>query len=122
MPVARARALADILAYRGGVSINPDEVHTITAAQRGLSQEQTGRTRRYLFSMGIRTVCVLGAIVIPGWPRWILIVGAVALPYLAVVIANAGRENDEPGDMGLPEQIRPALPSSGPALTYEPDR
>jgi hypothetical protein len=24
--------------------------------------------------------------------RWVLIVGAVALPYFAVVIANAGRE------------------------------
>jgi hypothetical protein len=104
------------------VSTNPDEVHTITAAQRGLSQEQTGRTRRYLFSMGVRTVCVLGAIIIPGWPRWVLIVGAVALPYLAVVIANAGRENDEPGAMGLPEQVPPALPSGGTTVIYDADR
>ena len=86
------------------------EVFTITGAQRALSQEQTGRTRRYLISMGIRTACVLGAIVVPGWPRWVLIAGAVVLPYLAVVVANAGRENDEPGEMGVTVQSQPALP------------
>ncbi|GDX32321.1 hypothetical protein LBMAG15_12550 [Actinomycetes bacterium] len=85
------------------------EVYTITGAQRGLSQEQTGRTRKYLVSMGIRTACVLGAIVVPGWPRWVLIAGAVVLPYLAVVIANAGRENDEPGQLGVKALAQPAL-------------
>ncbi len=86
------------------------EVFTITGAQRALSQEQTGRTRRYLISMGIRTACVLGAIVVPGWPRWVLIAGAVVLPYLAVVVANAGRENDEPGELGVTVQSQTALP------------
>lgn len=88
----------------------PAEIFTITEAQRGLSQEQTGRTRRYLLSMGIRTACVLAAIVVPGWPRWLLIAGAVVLPYVAVVMANAGRENDEPGDVGVAGSPRPALP------------
>lgn len=94
-----------------------DEVYTITGAQRALSQEQSGRTRRYLVSMGIRTACVLLAIVVPGWPRWIFILGAVVLPYLAVVAANAGRENDEPGDLGVAEQGRAALPAPGVAIT-----
>lgn len=87
------------------------EVFTITEAQRGLSVEQVPRQTRYIVSMLIRTACVVGAIFIPGWPRWVLIAGAIALPYLAVVIANAGRENDEPGSVGVaPEDIR-ALPS-----------
>jgi hypothetical protein len=94
----------------------PDEVFTITEAQRGLSVEQTGRTRRYLVSMGIRTACVLGAIVVPGWPRWVLIAGAVVLPYLAVVVANAGRENDEPGDLGVSSVPLRALPAPGVAI------
>lgn len=89
------------------------EVFTITEAQRGLSDEQGGRQRRYLVAMLVRTACVLGAIVIPGWPRWVLIAGAVILPYLAVVVANAGRESDEPGDVGVQAQARPALPSRG---------
>lgn len=77
------------------------EVYNITAANRSLSNEQSGRTKRYLISMAIRTACVLAAIVVPGWPKWIFIVGAVVLPYLAVVIANAGHENDEPGSVGV---------------------
>lgn len=72
------------------------DVYTITDARRALSDEQTGRTRRYLVSMLIRTVCFVLAIFIPGWPRWVLIIAALTLPYLAVVVANAGRENDEP--------------------------
>ena len=99
----------------------PSEIFTITEAQRGLSQEQTGRTRRYLVSMGIRTGCVLAAIVVPGWPRWVLLAGAVVLPYVAVVMANAGRENDEPGDMGVTPEFQRALPPSGAALSTPPE-
>lgn len=65
------------------------DVPSVTGAAEGLSEEQDTRTRKYLISMGIRTFCVLGAIVIPGWPRWVLIAGAVVLPYLAVVVANS---------------------------------
>lgn len=94
-----------------------DEVFTITEAQRGLSDEQTGRQRKYLISMGIRTACVLAAIVVPGWPRWVFLAGAVVLPYLAVVIANAGRESDEPGTVGVAPSARPALPTAGLGIT-----
>ena len=69
----------------------PPEVHSITGAVESLSSEQTGRTRRYLISMTIRTACVILAIIVPGWPRWVFLAGAVLLPYLAVVAANAGR-------------------------------
>ena len=52
--------------------------------------------RRYLFSMGIRTVCFLLsvlAIVVLHWTivGWVLVAGAVVLPYVAVVMANATR-------------------------------
>ncbi len=93
---------------------DPVEVFTITDAQRGLSVEQAGRTRRYLISMGIRTACVIAAIFVPGWPRWVLIAGAVVLPYLAVVVANAGRENDEPGRRGRDGRQRARAPAAGP--------
>lgn len=92
------------------------EVHTITDAQRALSAEQASRTRRYLISMGIRTGCVIAAIFVPGWPRWVFIAGAVVLPYLAVVIANAGRTPDVSGDLGVQEQPLIALPSRGTAI------
>lgn len=106
------------MAYRVDMAkAEPPEVFTITEAQRGLSQEQTGRTRRYLVSMGIRTACVIAAIFVPGWPRWVLIAGAMVLPYIAVVMANAGRENDEPGAMGVAAESRPALPPAEAAVS-----
>jgi hypothetical protein len=43
----------------------------------------------------------------------VFIAGAVVLPYLAVVMANAGRENDEPGSVGVEAHGRPELPAPG---------
>jgi len=84
-------------------------VPSVTGAAEGLSREQDSRTRKYLISMGIRTACVLGAIVIPGWPRWVLIAGAVVLPYLAVVIANStGKRSGATPNV----PVRTALPSA----------
>ena len=64
---------------------------SITGAKVPLSEDQRQRTRRYLMSMAIRTVCFIGAIVASGWLRWTLVAGAVILPYIAVIMANAGR-------------------------------
>jgi hypothetical protein len=56
----------------------------------------SGRTRKYLLSMGVRTVClVLAIFVLHGWLRLIGIAAALVLPWFAVVIANAG---PVPGD------------------------
>lgn len=71
-------------------------VYQITGARRGVRDDVNSRTRRYLLSMGIRTVCFVLAVVAQGWLRWVFIVGAVALPYLSVVFANSGRERIEP--------------------------
>lgn len=66
---------------------------SITSAQTAHSEELPGRAKRYLISMIIRTACFIGAVLTPSPYRWFLIAGAVVLPYIAVVIANAGREN-----------------------------
>jgi len=64
----------------------------ITNAQEALSQEQRGRQRRYFVSMMVRTACFISTIFLPNPYRWFAMAGAVFLPYIAVVIANAGRE------------------------------
>lgn len=64
----------------------------ITSARDPLSLEQRGRQRRYFISMMVRTACFISSIFLPSPYRWIAISGAVLLPYVAVVIANAGRE------------------------------
>ena len=74
-----------------------NEVFDITSAPKALSADQASRQRRYLISMGIRTVCFILTILLPSPFRWIALVGAVTLPYFAVVIANAGREAPSPG-------------------------
>ena len=71
----------------------PDQPISITNAPVAQSDELPGRAKRYLLSMIIRTICFLGAVIASNPWRWFLILGAVLLPYLAVIIANAGREN-----------------------------
>lgn len=86
------------------------QVHRITTAAPGLTADQISRRRRYLISMTIRTLCFIGAVLTPPPWRWILVVGAVILPYIAVVMANAQRR--EPGGSGLEvftHEDRPAI-------------
>ncbi len=72
------------------------EVFRITGARTGLQEDVRARQRRYVISMSIRTVSVILAACLWGVERYVsivaLVLGAV-LPYIAVVIANAGREN-----------------------------
>lgn len=68
----------------------------ITGAQVSLIEDQRLRTRRYLVSMAIRTVCFVLAIVFTGWLRWVFVAAAVFLPYVAVIMANAGRRHRSP--------------------------
>ena len=76
----------------GAGSDNEPEVFSITEARVGITDDQSGRQRRYLIGMSLRTVSFIGATIVSGPMRWVLIAGAVFLPYFAVVIANAGRE------------------------------
>ena len=68
------------------------EVQAITDAGVALSEDQAGRMKRYFASMMIRTACFILAVILPSPYRWFALVGAVTLPYIAVVVANAGRE------------------------------
>ena len=76
--------------FRAGRAKEP--VYQITGARRGVREDVDGRARRYVISMGVRTVCFVLAVVTDGWVRWVMIAAAVALPYLSVVFANGGRE------------------------------
>jgi|SRR3954453_2973674 fatty acid desaturase len=79
-------------------SREPEAVR-ITSASASRKDDIATRQRRYLISMGIRTVCFVGAIFasLAGihwlWP--ILIVAALVLPYVAVVMANAASTKDD---------------------------
>jgi Protein of unknown function (DUF3099) len=73
-----------------------DQAHVVTEARTGHSADIAYRERRYLIMMGIRTVCFLTALLMfvnhLGWLTAIPLVGALVIPYFAVIFANAARQ------------------------------
>jgi len=71
----------------------------ITTAATSRNADIAARQKRYILSMSLRTICFVGAIIasLAGihwlWP--ILIVGALVLPYVAVVMANAAAPRED---------------------------
>ena len=92
-------------------------VQSVTSAPESLADEQAGRIRRYLFTMGIRTACFVGAVVTASWVRRVGVGhpgrGRDLLPYVAVVLANAVRPA-APGVVSAP--VTPAR------RRHQPDR
>jgi len=98
-----------VLRKQGGA-----EVFRITGARRGLAEDVRGRQRRYVISMSVRTVSVVAAALLWNVERHIAFVAlglGVLLPYVAVVLANAGRETSPalPSTFVLPAPVHPAL-------------
>ncbi|MFF9642290.1 DUF3099 domain-containing protein [Kitasatospora aureofaciens] len=78
-----------------GKSAEGGRVYRITGARSSLTEDVRGRQRRYVISMLIRTLCVLLAVALWDVQRWLAfaaLAGGVLLPYFAVLVANAGRE------------------------------
>jgi hypothetical protein len=87
------------------------EVFRITGARTSLQEDVRARQRRYVISMTVRTLSVILAVVLWNVERHVAIVALVlgaVLPYVAVVVANAGRENP------------PSLPSTFVAAPTRP--
>jgi hypothetical protein len=68
------------------------EVAVVTTAGRSHSEDIRLRQRRYLLTQSLRMVCVVLAVALPVPVVWkgAFILGAVALPWFGVVMANAG--------------------------------
>lgn len=81
---------------------------TLPAAPR---DERRSRIVKYAVTMSVRMICLVLMLFVQGW--WLLVVGigAVFLPYVAVILANAG------GTIGgqevrRPDFLRPQLESA----------
>jgi Protein of unknown function (DUF3099) len=63
----------------------------VTSLPQSPQDEASGRVRRYALTMAIRGVCFLLTVLVTpyGWYTWVFACGAVVLPYIAVVFANA---------------------------------
>lgn len=66
-------------------------VHQVTDAQPSLSADIGKREKSYFIKMGIRLICLILAFTVPApLPvRLLLFAGAIFLPYIAVIGANA---------------------------------
>src|SRR5262249_9801199 len=92
----------------------------VTEAQRSRSDDIRYRERRYLIMMAIRVVCFVIAVVVfakgGGWLTAIPAVGAIAIPYFAVVFANGGREpSSTKGFRAYEPSVRARSRPPGPA-------
>lgn len=95
----------------------PAEPVRITGARQSRSEQIRGRQTRYVISMLIRTGCFVGAVLVDGVLRWVLVAAAIFLPYIAVVLANAGVQREPaPPPAFTPDrgQLGPGDSSRGP--------
>ncbi|WP_042401955.1 DUF3099 domain-containing protein [Streptacidiphilus carbonis] len=111
-----------------GKSKGKAEVVRITGARSSLTEDVRGRQRRYMIAMAVRTLCVILAVVLWKESRIVAIialVGGIFIPYLAVVVANAGRENSP----GMPDSyvghqpqpmLEPGTAAPAPTATTAP--
>jgi hypothetical protein len=74
---------------------------SITTLPPSPEEERRRRMIRYAVTMGIRMVCIVLMLFAQGW--WLLVcaLGAILLPYFAVVAANVH------GDQRTPQVLRP---------------
>ncbi len=100
--------------------------HLVTTAARSPQADRHSRERRYLILMGIRVVAfVIALVVARGWIRVIAIALALVLPWVAVVIANAGPRTMQPERPSLFSPRRRRIETGNPGSDFrrssEPD-
>ena len=97
------------------------DVHSISDARESHTDEMRSRMIRYTVSMSIRLVCFVLIFVVPYvWLQWVMIAGAVFLPYFAVIVANGGsdtssiRHSDALIDRAPVREIEAKVVDAGP--------
>ncbi|MGP4031934.1 DUF3099 domain-containing protein [Pseudarthrobacter sp. 1C304] len=115
------------LKNRSGAPVpgNPDvpsgnpEVHSITDAATAHSEEMRQRMIKYAVAMGIRMVCLVLIFVVDGWFKVLPVLGAVFLPWIAVIIANGSDQAEVHADSLL--DYAPLAQLDAPAAPDAPE-
>lgn len=84
---------------------------SITTLPESPDADRHRRMLRYLIAMIIRVVCIVLCLFVHGWWLLLPIIGAVVLPYVAVVIANVGAK--PAGEVLRPGAILPVRRDAG---------
>jgi hypothetical protein len=95
----------------------------ITSLPVSPDAEFDGRRRRYTIMMGLRVLCLIGAVLTYGFSLWFalaLIVGGAVLPWCAVLIANDGppKKRRKTIDALTAQRVK-ALPPAGEHPTID---
>lgn len=96
---------------------------TATSLPQAPEDEAASRLKRYAITMGIRTACfILMAVITPyGWYTWVFAAGAIFLPYVAVVYANAGESTVKTSRAQSPSREIDAPVSAPEPIAEAPD-
>jgi signal transduction histidine kinase len=73
---------------------------SITTLPASPTQDRQYRFKRYVFTMSVRVVCFVGAVLIHNVWSIVPLILAGVIPWVAVVVANAG--NRRGGDLVVP--------------------
>lgn len=76
-------------------------VSTITEASLSHEKDIRNRATAYIISMSIRMACFFLAVLTPSPWRWIFAAGAIVLPWVSVLIANAAKARLAPDDTSV---------------------
>jgi predicted tellurium resistance membrane protein TerC len=69
---------------------------SVTSIGANPEAERRSRFIKYTIAMIVRVICILLAVVVPlGWLTLVFAIGAIFLPYFAVVLANVGESQTE---------------------------
>ena len=101
--------MRNVAGYDFGVS--KSQSSAITSLPTSPDEERKARMVKYAAAMAVRMVCIAACFFTPGW--WLLIpaLGAILLPYFAVIAANTvvntgGNRVERPGAL-LPVHPEP---------------
>ncbi|MFT7709571.1 DUF3099 domain-containing protein [Clavibacter tessellarius] len=109
----------------------PASQQSVTSLPRSPQEDRHARMVKYTIAMSIRMVCILSCLFLQGWWLAVAAVGAVVLPYFAVILANVGGNQgtavERPGGVvvvsarhsGFPPPAEPYVPSE-PFTMSEP--
>lgn len=117
----------------------PAPQQSVTSLPRSPQEDRHARMVKYTIAMTIRMVCILSCLFLQGWWLAVAAVGAVVLPYFAVILANVGGNQgtavERPGGVvvvsarhsGFPPPAEPYTPAepyapaeSDPRMSSEP--
>jgi predicted tellurium resistance membrane protein TerC len=93
--------------------------HVVTSLGEAPDEERKRRIIIYTVSMTIRFICVIALVFTTGIWQWIAGIGAIFLPYFAVVVANT--VGGEAKSHDAPKKVEPLSIDLGEHLKAKDD-